>query len=345
MPPIKTHEWSLAERGKVLGLWEGKRHSLSEITNITNIPKTTVYDIKTRGTSETKPRPGRPKLLDETTLRQIVRHIKTDKKTRRQSLTVIINLLNLKVSSRTLRHALHSRGLHFRVARRCPLLKKVDMKRRLEFAKRWVHLPVEFWKRHIWTNEMSIKLYGTRQTQDLVWRTADEEFHKDCIDHQKRQTNGVMFWGAFRWGQIGPRHFFDLGTNEHVNSTVYRDQILLGPLQDFWLESFCDVDPIVVEDNAPVHKKVCIPVRQSLGMECWQHPPNSPDLNPIENIWYLIKHIVTTEYSHITSESELQLAVNHIWDSFDNDQFNYLIESMPERLQAVVDAKGGSTKW
>ena len=139
--------------------------------------------------------------------------------------------------------------------------------------------------------------------------------------------------------------FFDLGTNEHVNSTVYRDQILLGPLQDFWLESFCDVDPIVVEDNAPVHKKVCIPVRQSLGMECWQHHPNSPDLNPIENIGHLIKHIVTTEYSHITSESELQLAVNHIWDSFDNDQFNYLIESMPERLQAVVDAKGGSTKW
>ena len=42
--------------------------------------------------------------------------------------------------------------------------------------------------------------------------------------------------------------------------------------------------PIVMEDNAPVHKKVCIPVREALRMETLEWPPNSPDLNPIENI-------------------------------------------------------------
>jgi len=346
MPAIKTHEWSPTSRGKVLGLIEGGRHSLRDITQILNIPKSTAYVIKTHGTSETKSRSGHPKLLNEMTMRRIERHIKIDDETHRQSLAVVIDLLHLTVAPRTLRRALHEHGYHFCVARRRPLLKKVDMKRRLQFAKRWVHLPVEYWRHHIWTDEMSIKLHGTRQTQDLIWRMPDEEYHKDCIDHRKKPTTGVMFWGAFRWGKVGPRHFFDLGPKERVNSTVYRDQILLGPLQDFWFESFCDVDnPIVMEDNAPVHKKVCIVTRQNLGMECWQHPPNSPDLNLIENIWHHIKHVVVTEYPNITSQSELQAVVNSIWDGFSNDQWNGLVESMPERLRAVIDAKGGSTQW
>jgi len=56
-----------------------------------------------------------------------------------------------------------------------------------------------------------------------------------------------------------------------------------------------------MEDNAPVHKKVCILVRQELGMTCHQHPPNSPDLNPIENIWAYMKHQILKEYGYITS--------------------------------------------
>jgi len=72
----------------------------------------------------------------------------------------------------------------------------------------------------------------------------------------------MMFWGAFRWGKMGPGVFFELEDGTKVNSSIYRDQILTRPLQEFWEESFGDIDmPIVMEDNAPPHKKVCIPVR------------------------------------------------------------------------------------
>jgi hypothetical protein len=48
---------------------------------------------------------------------------------------------------------------------------------------------------------MSVKVGMQRSTRDWVWRRADEEFHPDCIDYQKRPTGtGMMFWGAFRWG-------------------------------------------------------------------------------------------------------------------------------------------------
>jgi len=60
---------------------------------------------------------------------------------------------------------------------------------------------------------------------------------------------------------MGSRLFFDLKKGESVDSAVYQDQILLEPLQQFWEESFKDIKvPIVMEDNASVYKKVCIPV-------------------------------------------------------------------------------------
>ena len=131
-----------------------------------------------------------------------------------------------------------------------------------------------------------------------------------------------------------------------MNSTIYRDQILTGPLQEFWEESFGNVEePIVMEDNAPPHKKVCIPVRQRLGMRCHQHPPNSPDLNPIENIWRHIKHRISKEYDHITSLKAMKQVVINIWNEFDDHKWDHLIESMPERIQAVIKAKGGSTRY
>jgi transposase len=80
-------------------------------------------------------------------------------------------------------------------------------------------------------------------------------------------------------------------------------------------------------------------------MRCHQHPPNSPDLNPIENIWAHIKHIIAKEYSHITSTKEMKRVVLKIWNDFGDDRWNSLIESMLDRIRAVIVARGGSTPF
>ena len=77
----------------------------------------------------------------------------------------------------------------------------------------------------------------------------------------------MMFWDMFRMGKMGPGFFFDLEAGKYINSTIYCDQVLVGPLKEFWDDAFGDVtEPIVLEDNALLHKKVCIPVRKDLGM-------------------------------------------------------------------------------
>ena len=80
-------------------------------------------------------------------------------------------------------------------------------------------------------------------------------------------------------------------------------------------------------------------------MKTLEYPANSPDLNPIEYIWAIMKHRIAKEYAHITSQAEMKRVVQEMQDSFGDDEFNHLIESMLERIEAVIKVKGGSTKY
>ena len=138
----------------------------------------------------------------------------------------------------------------------------------MKFAKEHRDWTVEDWGKVLFSDEMAVKLFMERHTRDYVWRKTNEELHPDCIDYGRRPKGvGLMFWGVFRKGKMGPGGFFNLEDGQTINSAVYRDQILLRPLQQFWEEAFESIDiPVVMEDNAPVHKKVCIPVRTELRM-------------------------------------------------------------------------------
>jgi len=140
-------------------------------------------------------------------------------------------LFNLQVHENTLRSALAYAGYLHKIARRHPYLTNPDRKQRLKFAKE--HKDND-WSKVIFTDEMCIKLFMERRTWDYVWRKAGEELHPDYINYQRRlQGTGIMFWGAFRKGKMGPGIFFDLKKGETVDSLIYRDQILLGPLRQF----------------------------------------------------------------------------------------------------------------
>ena len=343
----KTHEWSPTSRGKALGLRADQRNSLQDISNIINIPKSTVYDINKRGTGITKPRPGRPRKISSRDVHQYIRYLRTNKFTRRTSLSQLKKIFNLDVHECTIRRALQKAGYHHRVARHCLYLNKRDRKRRLKFAKEHQDWTVEQWASVLFSDEMAVKLFMERHVKDYVWRMVDEEYHPHCINYGRwPQGTGMMFWGVFRKDKIGPGVFFDLKKGETVNSTIYRDQILLGSLQQFWEESFGDIKlPIVMEDNAPVHKKVCIPAREALGMTVLDWPPNSPDLNPIENIWSYMKDVLARDYADISSIVEMKRIVSDMWENFTDEEWNKLIENMPDRMAAVIAARGGSTRY
>jgi transposase len=303
MKPIKTQEWTPRKRSQVLRLTRGGRHSVREIARILNMPPSTVHNIQKHGVPDSKPKMGRPRTLTARDKRRIELYIKKSKETHQEAPDDIIKTLSLSCSRTALINAIHELGYHRCVGRRRPLLKKIDYKHRLDFARKYKNWTVEDWKRVIFTDEISIKIGMDRLCVMWVWRKPGEEFHQDCVDLRKRSTgSGMMFWGAFRMGKIGLGLFFELEKGQKITSKVYRDQVLLGSLKTFVDKSRNEIsEPIIMEDNASVHKGVCKEHRQTLKWPTYEHSPNS-----IENIWAWMKHQITRHYRHITSQKEMK---------------------------------------
>ena len=74
-------------------------------------------------------------------------------------------------------------------------------------------------------------------------------------------------------------------------------------------------------------------------------PPSSPDLNPIENVWLILKQRLRNRRPHGGwSLIELKEAVQDIWENeIRIEDFNHYIDSLPERLQLVRLRKGAQT--
>ena len=220
---VKTHEWLPTSRGKALGLRALGKVPLQEITNITSIPKSTVQDINTRGTGINKPRSSRPRKLSSQDIRHIIRYIWTDRHTRRITLNSLKKVFSLNIHENTLRSALKEAGIQHRIARRRSFLNNHNKQQRLKFAREHKNWKVEDWARVIFTDEMAVKLFMQRHIKDYIWR-SEEEFHHDCINYAKQPTGvGLMFWGAFRKGKMGPGGFFNIKDGESINSVIYRD--------------------------------------------------------------------------------------------------------------------------
>ena len=75
------------------------------------------------------------------------------------------------------------------------------------------------------------------------------------------------------------------------------------------------------------------------------HPPYSPDLNPIENAWSLLKRELATLDNPRRTEDALLAEAQRIWTAVDQDKLDNMVDSMEGRLQMVVDGAGYSISY
>lgn len=241
------------------------------------------------------------------------------------------------------------------MARRKPFLSGAVVKKRVQWARENKRRD---WEKVIWTDESSIQT-GEHPGRQYVTRLPGEEFLPQCIAPTFRSgRKSIMVWACITNHSKGPIIRISTvpeKTDENgkkkgggLNGKRYAEQIVSGPLKDFWLaeEEANGPGMLVVEDGAPCHRsKVAKKARTEVGYLTLNHPPSSPDLNPIEPLWLTLKNRVAEIPGSGNSLDALWAAVQQVWKEITIEEIQMYTGRMVDRVMAIEEAKGWHTRF
>ena len=323
---------------------------ISTVSHLVGRPWSTVKNFLhryyKRGTVENLPRTGRPEILTKRDKRTILRAVRKNRQYTREQ---VRRIYAPHVSLPTIDRMLREHNIKKWLAKKRPKLTADHAKARLQWALAHKDWTVEDFWRVIYSDECSVEKEPAGH-QRWVFRTPQEKWHKDCILPKNRRQVKLMVWGCFWGSQRGP--LVPL-MNGSVTARVYRDLLrrwLLPVLEDVRAALG---NPLFQQDNARIHTARLMLSFERYAIPRESHPPYSPDLNPIEHAWVLLKRQVHIDYPWIGDypggpekvKKKLAEILPLCWEKIPPKQFEALWRSMPDRVQAVIEAKGWYTRY
>jgi len=207
----------------------------------------------------------------------------------------------------------------------------------LEFAKKNINRSNTFWNNIIWSAESKFELLNAKKRK-RVWRKRGEGLKGVCIQSTVKHGGGnVLVWGCFSKNGVGEL----VGVTGIMTGDSYIN-ILKENLQKS-AEKMGMTTFVLQQDNDPKHKcRVATEFFNDNNINLLEWPAQSPDLNPIEHLWSILDQKVRRSYKSkkVTFMEELRKQ----WELLPKSLLNALVESMLNRLQEVIDNKGGATK-
>lgn len=326
---IKLQVVALKERGT----------AQKDISNQLNIDKSVVSRIlsryESRGFVDNRPKTGRPRKTTPREDRKIVRKLKKEPLL---SAKRVKNDLNLDVSTRTVqRRCVENKLLSFRVAKK-PFISKKNRLDRLEFANNHLDWSIQKWKTVLFSDESKFNLKGSDGSQRVRRPIGERLKPRYCSGTVKHGGGHVMVWGAFSGQGIGPIHRIE----GLMDRFMYKDI-----LQDIMLPFAEEEMPLrwtFQQDNDPKHtSKLVKKWFTSNNITVMKWPAQSPDLNPIENLWEIVyKNLPEKNFSN---RDQLFQALVNEWNGIPQTVIDKLIQSMPRRCASVIKNNGYSTKY
>ena len=146
-----------------------------------------------------------------------------------------------------------------------------------------------------------------------------------------------MFWGCFTFKGTGRL----IPVEGMMNSIKYKE-ILTKYLLPTVQVAFPEGGGIFQQDLAPCHtSKMIQKFFKESKLSVLEWPGNSPDLNPIENLWAIIKKRL--QKYDCTTKSKLIEGIIQIWyhDEELQNLCSKLVDSMSTRVAMLINAKGG----
>ena len=313
-------------------------------------------DLKTR-TSRMKHTRGRPRKITPRMERYLVRCLKELRMTGGAFTSKKIAIeagVPDSISNRTLRRALNRRNYFFLQRRKKGLVTLSDCEKRLKFANQRLVKEESFWKETIafYFDGVSF-IHKTRPLDQAlappgrVWRKRCEGLDTGCTAKASSSLAGgkkVKVFVAISYGkgvilakpyeQLDGRMFADFVT-EHFPETFLRS----GKDTSTFLQ---DGDP---SQNSALVREVL----HDMGVNCFRIPPRSPDLNPIENLFHLVKMQLSRDALEKTIGFEnfasFQERVLETLLNFNAVKIDNIIDSMVIRIRNVRERRGQRIKY
>lgn len=355
---VVRHEYSTPRKARYKALIEYGL-SKSAAARELHIPKTTAWKWSNQTTDRrTRPlsskRLGRPQLVTDEHVNQMILWITGHYDRRILPLqTITKEACGLEASYQTLLRAFARAGYHHHTPDSKPYLSAAQKLKRWTFAIKHWDKAKEWWRKGIYTDETVARTNLRRRVK--VLRKRGERRRLDCVQftfHSGRDS--IMCWAAIGYNFKSSLYFVSTeGQGVGFTQKKYEEQILRGPLKDIFQESkgfFC------VEDGSRVHGLKDTKGNQGLcnaaRIECYINtlldwPPSSPDLNPIENIWRILKQRIRNRNPHGGwSLIQLKEALVDIWENeIKVEDINKFIDSLPERISKVRLRRGAQTPY
>jgi hypothetical protein len=132
--------------------------------------------------------------------------------------------------------------------------------------------------------------------------------------------------------------------HENVNGARYRDILEQHLLP--WARATFRGNFVFQDDNAPPHRaRVVANFLEDEDVQIRPQPAKSPDTNPIEHLWDELQRAVDSRDAAPATLNDLATALTEEWTNIPVERLANLVNSMPRRLQAIINSRGGHTKY
>ena len=248
------------------------------------------------------------------------------------------------ISKSTVFNVLKEADLHPYRYPTAPALKPTQKAKRVVFAK--ANLSRD-WSRTLFTDEKDFELFGSGNRQnDRFW--SDDRSNVPIHAKYKHPPKVKVWAGISPAGKVPPVFYkedYCNGTNGGMTGTDFAQMLEEKVLPECRKLFGQDGDWTFLQDGASPHTAaVAMTLLEEEGMEIISggvkgvFPSDSPDLNPMENVWAIMQEELVRRDPKTVAEAKR--ALKSIWKNLDLKLIRAMSDGMGNRMAEVIRLKG-----